>query len=250
MEAHGLQAQSPPKVPVIIGFPAITHPLDPVGRMSHNPAAMEAVFFDAAGTLIDVAEPVGGTYARILAEHGIRRSPGELQSSFGVAFKEAGVPDYGEHLDGNLAEREWWQRVVSLTLGEDASDEAFGALFKHYAHGEAWVLRDEVLEALEFAKGKGLRLAVVSNFDLRLHRILRELGINDYFEHTVTSAEAHARKPDPAIFKHAMESMGLESSQILHIGDNPHADGDGAASVGIQCRLICDYGESLLKCLV
>src|SRR5204862_534278 len=68
---------------------------DPVlgGDRVRRPAAalmrLEAVMLDAVGTLIAVAEPIGRTYARFAAQHGIALAPDEVERRFGEALADA-----------------------------------------------------------------------------------------------------------------------------------------------------------------
>jgi putative hydrolase of the HAD superfamily len=197
---------------------------------------IRALFFDAAGTLIEPAEPVAVTYTRLLSPHLGPLNSVELGASFGPAFKNAGQPDYSDQQDGDAAEREWWRRVVELTVGRPVSEDAFGEVFDHYARAEAWRIFPEVVTVLERAAEIGLRSAVVSNFDLRLHRILEESGLR--FELVMTSAEARARKPLPAIFFKALQILGLEPEEALHVGDSEQADLIGAKTSGIEAYLL------------
>lgn len=195
---------------------------------------IDAILFDAAGTLIGPAEPVGDTYRRILRRHDIR--PADLEAGFRHAFATAGGPDYEAHADGDLAERLWWRRVVELSVGQAVGDTLFAELFDHYASGSAWEILPGVEAAL--ASTGHLRRAVVSNFDLRLHRVLEELKLAHHFEVIVTSAEARARKPCPRIFQITLDRLRLRPGQVRHVGDSPIADGDGAAAAGIHADIL------------
>lgn len=201
--------------------------VDGAGRLA---PVIQALLFDAAGTLIAPAEPVDDVYARLLARHGI--GYGDLRAGFAHAFANAGEPDFPGHADGDAAERAWWRRVVELSVGAAVPDAAFEDLFSHYASGPAWRLLPGVREALEAARD--FRLAVVSNFDHRLHRVLDELGIAAHFELVVTSAAARARKPSPGIFRHALDRLKLHPDKVLHVGDSETADGQGAGNAGIR----------------
>ena len=46
------------------------------------------------------------------------------------------------------------------------------------------------------------------------------------------------RKPSHAIFEIALERIGVDASQAVHVGDLPEADGEGAASAGIRPVII------------
>jgi len=207
---------------------------------------IRALLLDAAGTLIEPAEPVAETYSRLLAAHGHHQPPERLRPRFAAAFAAAGEPDFARHPDGESAERAWWRGIVERSLGATVADAAFDALFDHYAAPAAWRVFDEVGEFLAAARDAGLRLAVVSNFDHRLHRVLAGHGLD--FDAVLTSAEARRRKPDPAIFHLALARLGLAAAETAHAGDSRDADLDGAAAAGIRAYLVdrperdlCDF---------
>lgn len=214
------------------------------GTRRHPPAVLQALFLDAAGTLIEPAEPVAEVYARTAAAFGQPVEPAVVKRWFGVAFGGIGDPDYDAYPDGDLAEREWWSQVVTTVFGKALGtpvpdcffSPCFEALFAHYAEPSAWRVFPEVAEVLAAARVAGLRLAVVSNFDLRLHGILAGHGLR--FDAVITSAAARARKPDPAIFRAALDRLGLMPHVVIHAGDSPVADVAGAAAAGIRGILI------------
>jgi putative hydrolase of the HAD superfamily len=74
------------------------------------------------------------------------------------------------------------------------------------------------------------RLFALSNGNADLERC----GIGDLFEGHVTAVAAGAAKPDARIFRHLAEAAGVDAAQVLHIGDDPHADVRGAMSAGMQ----------------
>lgn len=199
---------------------------------------ISALFFDAAGTLIETAEPVSTSYARILGEHGHAVTAERVETGFPKAFSEAGEPDFRSMPNGELAERSWWRGIVETCVDSPITDEAFDALFRYFARPEAWKLLPDVLSTLETARSWGLRLAVVSNFDSRLHGVLKGLGLHDTFECIVTSADARVRKPAAGIFAHAMDKMQLAPEAIYHVGDSERYDLGGATAAGIRAFLL------------
>lgn len=72
----------------------------------------------------------------------------------------------------------------------------------------------------------------VSNFDTRLHRILRELRVDHLFDAVIVSAEVHAEKPNPVIFAAACDALGLPPEQCVHVGDDRRNDVYGARDSG------------------
>ncbi len=207
---------------------------------------IRGIFFDAAGTLIELAEPVGVTYARFGGAHGVRVSPAVIEQAFFRAWRETPAP---ERAEGSPApeddDRSWWEAVARRAFGEAVPsgipepvfDRLFDALYRHFAQPSAWRLFDDVIPALDILRPHyGLHL--LSNFDLRLHSILRGLGIADYFQTWTLSSRVGAGKPHPRIFRHALANAGLAAENALHIGDEPEADLRGAAAAGLHAWLV------------
>jgi putative hydrolase of the HAD superfamily len=63
---------------------------------------------------------------------------------------------------------------------------------------------------------------------------LRRCGLGDLFEGHITAIAAGAAKPDARIFVHLLRAAGVEPDQVLHVGDDPHADVHGATAAGMQ----------------
>ena len=106
-----------------------------------------AVLFDVTGTLIELAEGVGDTYARIAARHAVSVSAERVQMAFGKAMQGASPCLFpGLHpSETPAAERDWWRERVRETFeasNEGAAFRDFEAFFREvfdfYAGGEAW----------------------------------------------------------------------------------------------------------------
>lgn len=81
----------------------------------------------------------------------------------------------------------------------------------------------------------------ISNFDERLHALLNDLGVRDAFDFVLTSRECASEKPDPLMFKQALERAGASDGSIgVHIGDNFKRDVLGARGVEWHSILITD----------
>jgi len=218
-----------------------------------------ALLLDAAGTLIEPAEPVGEVYRRIFARYGLETTREALEPAFLSAFRGVADPDFDRFPDGHDAERAWWRQVVETAarqagldpsrLQDGAFDRCFTELFDHYAHGGAWRPFPEVEAFLDQAAGQGLRMAVLSNFDRRLHQVLADLGLSSHFEFILSSGEARSRKPDGEIFRQALARLDLPPAQVFHIGDSPEADLEGARTAGIPAALVERPNRTLLDLL-
>ena len=74
---------------------------------------------------------------------------------------------------------------------------------------------------------------MVSNWDVGLHDQLARLGLTAVIDEVVTSAEAGAPKPDPAVFRLALSRLGVMPGRAVHVGDAP-ADEEGARAAGMR----------------
>lgn len=199
------------------------------------------LFFDAAGTLIRPAEPVGRTYAQHAMRHGIVAEPEAIMQAFRMAWKET-APSL--HPEGQMAaddDRGWWRalvgdvfgRVLGAKLAENALEALFGELYLHYAQPQAWSVFDDVVPALEDLS-RDHRLLVLSNFDRRLRSILAGHDLLRFFEQVIISSEVGAAKPHPRMFQAALAAARCLPQEALHIGDDVKCDLTGAQSCGIH----------------
>lgn len=206
---------------------------------------IQAVFFDAAGTLFTVRGSVGEIYCQIAKKHGKEVAVKDLEAEFRrcflsappLAFPQATTPE-----DLKERERQWWRELVwqvFAPLGPFPGFEAyFAELFSFFARAEASQLYPETEEVLKALRERGLTLGVVSNFDSRLFGILQGLGIDGFFASVTVSSCAGYAKPAPEIFLQALQKHHLDPGQVIHIGDSHHADVEGARAAGILPILI------------
>jgi putative hydrolase of the HAD superfamily len=211
---------------------------------------MKVITFDAGNTLIRLNQPVGVTYAAVAERFGAKLDPASLERGFRAAWKTVpGLPDVpGPRSDDG---RSWWRAVVIRTLelaGEKVEpfDDYFNTVYGEFGLPGIWRLEPGAFDLLSDLRVAGFRLGIISNFDLRLRDILRHLGVLDFFEQIIISSQIGADKPSPRIFQAAIERFGVEPQEMLHVGDDKVADGDGAREVGIQ-TFVLGLGGSGLK---
>lgn len=204
---------------------------------------LAALLFDVTDTLIELAEDVGITYARVAARHGVQLPAPRLSEAFGRMIEHAEervFPDLA--LDQiPAAEDAWWRERVRQTFeiadprARFASFDAFFAeLFAFYAGAGAWRLCAQARPALENARRSGLRVGVVSNFDHRLPGLLQDLGIQDLLETVLFPARCGFAKPSAAIFEAAVAELKLSAAQCAYVGHDPQLDLAGARAAGLQ----------------
>jgi len=209
-----------------------------------------AVLFDAVETLIRPWPSVGSVYARA-AGPGMRCPARALEAAFLPAYREL----FPERFFGRSGlqtaeprERRWWARVVARTF-ERAGCGAPGAAviaagLEAFARGNAWRPVAGALETLNALKGRGLKIALVSNYDGRLHRVVAELGLAPYFDAVIVSAEVGWAKPSPRIYAAALAALGVAAAEALMVGDRPREDAAGAAAAGLRALLYDPRGRA------
>ena len=100
----------------------------------------------------------------------------------------------------------------------------------------------EVPSTLRALRARGIRLVVVSNWDVSLHERLAELELTPLLDGAVASAELGAAKPDRAIFAHALGLAGAAPEEAWHAGDSLEADVEGARAAGLIGVLVARDG--------
>jgi putative hydrolase of the HAD superfamily len=196
--------------------------------------APRVVFLDALGTLLRL-EPPAPRLVAALAARGVTVSEAAADAALRaeIAYYRA-----HHHEARDLATlaglRERCAAVLARELPVDVPD-VHGVLMASLA----FTPFPEVVAVLKALRAAGLRLFVVSNWDVSLHEALATTGLAPLLDGALSSAEAGAAKPDPAIFARALERAGdgLTAADAVHVGDEP-VDLDGARAAGIAPVLV------------
>ena len=212
---------------------------------------LRAVLFDAAGTLIETARPVGVVYSELAAAHGVALSPARLADAFARILAQAPPRVFPDAPAQDVAglERGWWRRVVRSTfLAADGTarfddfERFFDALFAHYAAPAAWRARPGADDALERLRERGLATGCVSNFDARLPAILAGLSLAPRLDVVMLPGEARAAKPDARIFQLALARLGVAAAEAAYVGDATPGDLVGARAAGLAAIDASGFG--------
>lgn len=200
---------------------------------------IKAVSFDAVGTLFYLNRTVGEHYALVGREVGLNLNAEQLESAFHIAWKEMPCRPAieGPREDDD---KEWWRELVNLVLDRVAPslseldrDNFFEVTYEHFAEPNVWELYPEVPAVLEKLQSR-FQLGVISNFDGRLRVVLQHLGISKFFSHVFISSELGADKPDPEIYRKAVNLVNLQPAEVLHVGDDRERDWEAATAAGLK----------------
>ena len=214
--------------------------------------ALDAVFFDAGGTLVRLdfewigqllaglgvdAEPEALRRAevrgrRMYDESTARRRPASGDAPPNAATLAALEAYYAGMLEG-------------AGCRHPLLEEAVAALWERQASGAMlWARANEgAREAIDGARALGLRVACISNSDGRAEAHLVETGTRDGLEFVVDSQLEGVEKPDPGIFRIALARMGVAPERALYVGDIRSVDETGARAAGMHFVLIDPFGD-------
>ena len=102
---------------------------------------------------------------------------------------------------------------------------------------ESWV-EPTTFDLLAELKAAGYQLGVISNRDLPFVEELKQIGLEGYFDLTVSGGEAGSKKPDPGIFHYSLARAGARPTETMYVGDNYFADVIGARNAGVHPVLL------------
>lgn len=139
-------------------------------------------------------------------------------------------------LDWDLDPEAHRHAFVSTVSRDDAVSVDFAeALYETMP--DQWMLNNGAADFIARASSAGTRLAIVSNIALDIRPALSRWGIASALDAIVLSYEVGYVKPDARIFQLAADSLGVDATDCLMIGDSAHDD-VGGASLGMQCLIV------------
>jgi phosphoglycolate phosphatase len=175
------------------------------------PIRVSAIAFDLDGTLVDTLPDLHEAGCRMLRELGCSPVDSAATRSF--------VGDGIDQLVG---------RLLRASAGE--RDAAFGDAARvrfrqHYAEG---IWRESriypgVIEGLQALRSLGLSLACVTNKATEFTQpLLRDSGLDSYFELVVSGDTLPRKKPDPLPLAHCARVFDIPVTELLMVGDSPN----------------------------
>ncbi len=133
-----------------------------------------------------------------------------------------GALDYSEYM-----------RRVAEQLGMDPG------LLAELADRHEWMLNQPMAEWTRGVRRRGLEVILVSNADLTLEARLRSFGLDDVFDAVVNSARVGAAKPDPDIYRRALELTASSPSECLFVDDR-EKNCAAARELGMEALVFVD----------
>lgn len=211
---------------------------------------IEMVFFDAGGTILDPHPSFSGLFALTCQTQGFevtQEDVAEVQNRLAphlVELLDEADLDHGPTLSPE-ASRRFWTFTYTRFLGELGIDDAAMAdkLYETFSSIESYRLYDDVKPTLDAIDSAGFRLGLISNFDSWLEKMLIEMEVGHVFEPSIISGIEGIEKPDPAIYRLALERAGVAANRTVYVGDSPAMDMEPASATGITPILVDRTGR-------
>ena len=234
--------------------PAALRRADRLGAMSASepgraplPMRPSVVLLDVGDTMVRPDPSWRDVYATVFAGHGIEATAEQFEAAFREAWKEweHGGPVRGQR--GGLLPAPHGARPARLRpprLSGPAGVASSATSTWPSGGARRSTCSRTSSPPCEAMRAAGLRLAVVSNWGWAAPELLQTLELAQHFEVLSISARVGYQKPHPAIFEHALELLGVDAREAVHVGDDPQADVVGARRAGIEPVLIDRHGRA------
>lgn len=203
---------------------------------------VEAVCFDFGGTLDGPADHWLPRFARLYAGVGLVVPFDDLRAAFGHATRSG----YADKRVASMSLRELGRFHIERQLEHlriDDDDRARELLDVFIRQANAALEQSRaVLERLH----RRCSLGVISNFYGNVDRVLEDAGIAPLLTTIIDSNRVGVSKPNPAIFRLAVDDLGCAPADVLYVGDSFEKDIVGARNAGLRSAWL--VGENELAC--
>jgi putative hydrolase of the HAD superfamily len=208
----------------------------PAATDGHKP---HAVFFDAGDTILAAHPTFQRRFAEVAADAGATFEQAAIDAAYAEAVRRSVWPvDWGDAAGQEQFWKGFYTRILA-DLGYDGDLAGLvDAMYTAFSDPRCYRLFADTMPVLDELERRGIILGVVSNFEPWLREVLEHQGILHRLSAVAISGELRVAKPDPAIFRHALEQAAVEPERTIYVGDSPDADVVGARAAGIRPVLI------------
>jgi putative hydrolase of the HAD superfamily len=204
------------------------------------------VCLDAGFTILSPRRTLGESLASVLEQRGHPVTQEDLRRAWEVAdrwfwdqYHRPGNRTWGD----DAAIEATWRAYHTLMLSElgyaDPEHDLIEAILGSQFSPDTWELYPDVEPALQqLREMPGLQLAVISDWGSNLAGILSGLGLDRYLDFVLASGAVGVAKPDPALFRMALDRSGASPDEGLMVGDSYRADVLGGRAAGMDSVLL------------
>lgn len=211
---------------------------------SNDLMTIDAVLFDLYDTLAYLD-------GKLVQE--TRRKVAALASVDAEAFLLRWRETAEQRMLGTLGDLEEQIALMLGKLGAQVTPELLARLaeVEAQAWGEAVHVYPETLPLLRELRRRGLQLGLISNCSCQAGAVVSAIGLRELMDTVVLSCELGVAKPDPAIFKHACQQLGVTPERAMFVADGAFRELEAASDLGMvavkieQPHQSGDYGTSV-----
>jgi putative hydrolase of the HAD superfamily len=197
---------------------------------------VQTVLLDAGGVLLDLDYRF---LVRLLEAQGCDVTVCDMSRAESVARAKV-----QQRLSSGARPDELWEDYFQFMLANvgaplEAHDSIIKTLWEAHHRVGLWTAAiPGAVETVRQLNDLGFRLGVVSNAEGQVERDLKRAGFEGLFETIVDSTVVGVAKPDPEIFRIALDRMGAKAESSVFLGDVPAVDIEGARAAGITALLL------------
>lgn len=187
-------------------------------------------------------------YGGVLVSHQTDADQAQLSNVAGIPTEQFTELYWADRLDydkGLVSAAEYWQAIAQsagATLTPDAIEQLTEVDTVSWMHFD-----DSMWRWIDRLRAAGTRVAMLSNMPRELGEALKSRTARmQNFDFVTLSYEVHSVKPEPAIYEHCLEGLGLEPAETLFLDDRmPNIQ--GAELLGMRAIQFTDRDDVLLR---
>ena len=202
-------------------------------KNSHELQSIRAILFDAGGTLIHLDSSRICNLLRL--QFSIEMALDQFPRAQSLAMaRVAELVEAGAGSTEQLKREFYTTLLPEIGVSKDKLSDAVECAFKLAREEMLWGQAEEATApVLNELKRRGYILGVVSNSDGRIEAAFEQAGLTSYFDFYIDSFIVGIEKPDPRIFRLAIERAGVHADGAAYVGDLYPVDVVGARSAGL-----------------
>jgi putative hydrolase of the HAD superfamily len=203
-------------------------------------AVLRAVVFDVDFTLARPGPDLGPEGYRVLGRrHGLELDPARYEEARAAAFAEVKRHPELDH------DEEIWvlftERIICGMGGEGDTYAAAVEMESRWAQSVHFELYDDALPVLDFLRGRGFKIGLLSNSSRDLNEFVAHHNLR---ADAVLTSHAHGKtKPHESIFRAMLDLLGVAPEEAVMVGDTVDDDIEGARAVGMRAVLLDREGR-------
>jgi len=206
---------------------------------------IRAVLFDLGGTLVDERNYAG--WSDLARRCSLDIDADALAHSFLEVERE--FDERPPRWSAAEVRVHFWRETLTRATGREIPQPTAERFLSavQTTDDQPFPLYSDARRCLERLRAERRKLGIVSNStsEARVRSILDRAGIVEFFERVVSSGTEGVAKPDPAIFRRAVERLEVRSDEAFYVGNLANTDARAARAAGLHAVWLNREGTGL-----